>query len=211
MKRIIYTTVILLLPILNLYAQKVICTYGWAVFSDYNLYSYDEPIYGDDNGWSYSLFSVDFGVRVNLFKLSEESVISLNANPAFTLSDVNYYGTSGGYSIPIVAAINFGGASTRENLSDKGFGVGVGVTIEEDNLFGDVPDGSADLAYTPTVTLDYRRWSSKNKLKEYSLRVGYGSATFVDVQLDNLGQESFKKVSGNKIILELFFRRYINF
>lgn len=195
----------LILNASSAYSQKLILSRGWTLFADFNVYEYTNSGGSNIIRGSYSPLTLDFGLRYAVYDFSDNSSISVSTYPAIGGAVNTRDETYMNFVIPLFAEWNIGALSNIDNLSDNGISLGIGLSIEKDGLINPGNE-SIGWGFTPTGKIDFRRWNRYNKLKEYSLRVGYGNVKYYNVNEN--GEIAY---DASKLSVELFFRRYINF
>lgn len=215
---------------LSVKAQQIFTTYGYSPVTDLTVFSADpnseeqfDSFNEEESMTSLSYFSLDFGLRYNVYEVDESSAVSVGFYPRIAYSQFNndqsLYGT---ISAPVYAEYNIGLGSTFDDVSDHGFSFGLGlhmskvgvINLNDDN-YSYVPRMSFGFMAIPSFKLDYRSWVKGGAvLFEYSLRGSYGGVNATEnVEMNNNSsgtefQETKGKVQAFNI--SLTFRRYLN-
>ncbi|MCF8370150.1 MAG: hypothetical protein K9H64_00920 [Bacteroidales bacterium] len=156
--------------------------------------SYD-PITGDkiytnkyefENMVDHAIVNYSYNARINIFDLSDNMSIGINANPSIgiTISEAGI----GSINIPGFISFNMGAGSTYNSLGNLGGFVGVGYEftkihlLSSDELFepDNIPGAEKPITVwtQPMIIGGLRWWTKKNKLMEVSLKYGFGSNDF---------------------------------
>jgi len=157
-----------------------------------------------------------YEARYNLTEPSENMAVSIKATP--TLSGLAKQGIFGLY-FPIGLGLELGNGATYQTSASTGFSITAGYTINMTPLIkaGNVHDDAdlygASLKSTwgcPYIAAGIRYWNRKNKLREISIRYGFGPSG----DTKPTGATSPHSVTDdltNSYILRVTWMKYINY
>jgi len=195
-------------------------------------YSYDQDLFFD-TGDLYqtnkivaassgtNIFTYEFGLRKNLFEVSDDAALSLGIYPAVSLSALfskvsTLYGI-GGLKLPIFLEYNMGVGSTIYTEMVKGSAFGVGVDLRYTPLYSfGTTSGEASAPknidvqskyFLIALKYSYRMYSKKGNLNEITAMVG-ASLTPYDSALGYIGEIT---VVERPVSFELTFSRFIKY
>jgi hypothetical protein len=167
------------------------------------------------SNWSFSPTFV-YEARYNLTEPSENMAISVKSTPALT-------GWAGeglfGFFLPIGIGLELGNGATYQTSANTGYSFTLGYSLNMTPLLlmGSVPDEAdlynVDINSTwgcPYIAAGIRYWNKKNKLREISIRYGFGPSGDSDSAVGNRSSSSVSDVKGS-YILRVSWMKYINY
>ena len=148
-----------------------------------------------NNKFTFSILNIAYSLRYNITDISDNIGIGLNVSPSlgFTISEEGF----GSANLPAYLSFNFGAGSTYSTSANFGGFAGVGYEFTKIHLFS-FDDGFAEPEYTdiekpvlswaqPMVICGIRWWNKRNRLKELSIKYGFGSNSHLPSAIDDSG------------------------
>lgn len=154
--------------------------------------------------------------RYNLMQSGDNMAVSIKATP--TISGVAQNGVFGFY-FPIGAGLELGNGATYQTTANMGFSFTAGYSLNVAPLIKEsaVTDEASKYNVTyksswgcPYIALGIRYWNKKNKLREISIRYGFGSSGDSVPTIGDRSPQSVSSVSSS-YILRVSWMKYINY